>query len=82
MARVAWPGTVGAAQAYQASLSLAVQQVGPDKTWLSSCQWDGEGRDRHSGARLHLLSSCPALQGRKDLAWDLDTKLSLPEAVP
>lgn len=37
VAWVAWPGAAGAAQACQASLSPAVQQVGPSKTWLSSC---------------------------------------------
>lgn len=52
MAWVAWPGAAGAAQACQASLSPAVQQVGPSKTWLSSCQWDTEGRGRQPGAQL------------------------------
>lgn len=67
MAWVAWPGAVGAAQACQASLSPAVQQVGPCKTWLSvqlSVGWGGRGQtSRGPAPSLVILPSSAGEKG-------------------
>lgn len=70
MAWVAWPGAAGAAQACQASLSPAVQQVGPCKTWLSvQLSVSGMGREGTDIQGPGSISCHPAQLCRGERSW-------------